>query len=97
MPKHYYTYILTNKYNKTLYTGVTSDLEGRIYEHKNKATKSFASKYNVDKLIYYDYFYNIRDAIDFEKQIKGWNRQKKINLINSSNKTWKDLSQGWHI
>ena len=88
----YYVYILTNKYNNVLYTGVTNNLIRRMYEHKNKQFKGFTSKYNVNKLVYYDYTENIESAISREKQIKGWSRQKKINLINSINPTWVDLT-----
>ena len=83
-------YILTNKNNTVLYTGVTSDLKRRVYEHKQKFAKGFTSKYNVDKLVYYEVFDDIYNAISREKQIKGGSRQKKIDLIHSRNPTWKD-------
>jgi putative endonuclease len=86
-----YTYILTNKRNTVLYTGVTSDLIKRIYEHKQKLVEGFTKKYNVDKLVYYDIFEDIENAIIREKQIKGWIRKKKIELIDSVNPDWKDL------
>lgn len=89
------TYILTNKNHTVLYTGVTSDLVKRIYEHKNKIYQtSFTKKYNVDKLVYYEVFHSIEEAIDREKQIKGGSRKKKIDLVNSLNPDWKDLSEG---
>jgi putative endonuclease len=86
-----YTYILTNKRNTVLYTGVTSDLIKRIYEHKQKLVEGFTKKYNVDKLVYYDIFEDIENAIIREKQIKGWVRKKKRELIDSVNPDWKDL------
>jgi putative endonuclease len=86
-----YTYILTNKRNTVLYTGVTSDLIKRIYEHKQKLVEGFTKKYNVDKLVYYDIFEDIENAIIREKQIKGWIRKKKRELIDSVNPDWKDL------
>ncbi len=89
--KVYYVYIMTNKYNKVLYVGVTNDLIRRTYEHKNKLVEGFTSKYNVYKLIYYDLFGDILSAITREKQIKGWTREKKIKLIESMNPGWKDL------
>ena len=89
--KLYYVYILTNEYNKVLYTGVTNDLKRRCYEHKHKMVKGFTQKYNVDKLIYFEKFDFIELAISREKQIKGYSRAKKIALINMYNKQWKDL------
>lgn len=90
--KQYFVYILTNKTNKVLYTGVTNDLQRRIYEHKQKLVDGFTSKYNLIKLVYVQEFIDIEDAISAEKKIKGWLRQKKINLIKSVNPEWKDLS-----
>ncbi len=80
-----------SKANGTLYTGVTSDLPKRIYEHKNKITKGFSAKYNVDKLGYYEIYDDIKDAIAREKQIKAGSRQKKLDLIESFNPRWEDL------
>ena len=85
-------YIITNKNNTVLYTGVTSDLRRRIYEHKNHLYKnSFTDKYNVEKLIYFETFHSIEEAISREKQIKAGSRNKKIDLINSINPKWNDL------
>jgi len=84
-------YILSNKNNTTLYTGVTSKLKERISDHKNKKFKGFTSKYNVDKLVYFEEYGDIRLAIAREKQIKAGSRQKKDDLINSMNPEWKDL------
>lgn len=82
---------MTNKYNKVLYTGVTNNLIRRVYEHKNKLVEGFTSKYNIDKLVYYDCAESIISAIEREKQIKGWTKQKKINIIEAMNPEWKDL------
>ncbi|MDD3226617.1 MAG: GIY-YIG nuclease family protein [Tissierellia bacterium] len=87
----YYVYILTNKYNKVLYVGITNDLIRRTYEHKNNLVEGFTSKYNVHKLVYYDLTGDVMSAITREKQIKGWTRDKKIKLIESMNLEWKDL------
>ncbi len=87
-----YTYITTTKGNTVLYTGVTSELRTRIYQHKTKAyPNSFTARYNVDRLVYYEYFHYIIEAYDREKQIKSWKREKKIALINKFNPEWKDL------
>ncbi len=86
-----YIYILTNKTNKVLYVGVTSNLIKRIYEHKNKLVPGFTEKYNVSKLVYYEIYDSIEEAIKREKQIKAGNRNRKIQLINSMNPEWKDL------
>jgi len=91
MQKTYYVYILTNKVNTVLYTGVTSDLQRRVYEHKHKLVDGFTKKYKVDKLVYYEVGNDIYTAITREKQIKAGSRQRKIDLINASNKEWRDL------
>ena len=88
----YYVYMVTNWNNKVLYTGITNDLERRIYEHKNKLVKGFTSKYNINKLVYFDYTEDVTLAIAKEKEIKGWKREKKDRLIESMNPEWKDLS-----
>ena len=90
----YYVYITTNKEGGTLYVGVTNNLEGRIWEHKEGAYKSFTNKYKANMLVYYEVYevYNdIKEAITREKQLKTWNRQWKINLIEKENPEWKDL------
>lgn len=92
--KDYYVYIMTNK-SRTLYTGVTNNLSRRVFEHKNKLIEGFTKKYNIDKLVYFEIFNNPDDAIRREKQIKGWLRKKKIDLIESLNPQWKDLSNGF--
>jgi putative endonuclease len=83
---------MTNK-SKTLYTGVTNNLSRRVYEHKNKLIDGFTKKYQINKLVYFELFNNIDDAIRREKQIKGWIRKKKIDLIKSMNPDWKDISE----
>lgn len=83
---------MTNKLNSVLYTGVTNDLEKRAYEHKLKLIEGFTKKYNIDKLVYYEVFDDIDNAIAREKQIKAGSRQKKMDLIVSMNPAWKDLS-----
>ena len=87
----YHVYILTNKNHTVLYTGVTNDLQKRTWEHKEKAHDGFTKRYNVNKLVYCESFQDIRDAIAREKQIKAGSRQKKLDLINSMNKEWRDL------
>ena len=87
-----FIYILTNKNNTTLYVGVTSHIVQRINQHKDKIfPESFSAKYNLNKLVYYEAFQEIGDAIGREKQIKGGSRRKKLDLINSKNPEWKDL------
>jgi putative endonuclease len=84
---------MTNYKNTVLYIGVTNNLIRRVYEHKNGLIKSFTTRYNINKLVYYETFDDITYAIAREKQIKAGSRQKKINLINSINPQWKDLSE----
>jgi putative endonuclease len=88
----YFVYLMTNK-SGTLYTGVTNNLERRIYEHKHHLVKGFTNKYNINKLVYFEETNDINAAISREKQIKGWLRKKKIALIESINPGWKDLSE----
>ena len=83
---------MTNISNTVLYTGITSDLIRRVYEHKNKLVAGFTKKYNLIKLVYFEEFTDVNDAIAAEKKIKGWLRIKKIKLIESKNPDWKDLS-----
>lgn len=87
-----YIYILTNKNNSVLYIGVTSNLEQRIWQHRKGVFKNaFTSRYNVTKLVYYEEFLSIEDAISREKQLKAGSRKKKIDLIEKRNPEWKDL------
>ncbi len=90
--KKYYVYIATNKNNTVLYTGISNEIERRMFEHSEKENpKSFTAKYNINKLVYCEPFYNPNDAITAEKQIKGWTRKKKIELIKERNYNWKNL------
>jgi putative endonuclease len=91
MRKQYFVYILTNKHRTVHYTGVTSDLQKRIYQHRMKLVPGFTSRYNEYKLVFYEVADNPEAAIVPEKQIKGGSRQKKIDLINSMNPQWQDL------
>jgi putative endonuclease len=91
MHKQYYIYIMTNKGNNILYTGVTNDLRKRTYEHKEKLVEGFTKRYNLTKLVYFETCGDIQSAISREKQIKDGSRQKKIDLINSINNKWLDL------
>lgn len=88
----YYVYILASGYNGTIYIGVTSNLEKRIYQHKNKVYAGFTAKYNIDRLVYFETTSDVRAAITREKQLKKWKREWKINLINQQNPKWIDLS-----
>ena len=87
----YYVYILSS-ISKVLYIGVTNNIQRRMYEHKNKLMKGFSSKYNCNQLVYYEEYRNIQEAIDREKQLKKWNRSKKIYIITTKNPNWIDLS-----
>jgi len=94
MTRNYYVYILSNA-SKTLYTGVTNNLERRVSQHKQKLTPGFTMKYHITRLVYFEVYNDIRDAIAREKQIKGWLRAKKLALIESGNPSWRDLSMDW--
>lgn len=87
----YYVYIVTNKSNGVLYTGITGDLKRRIYEHKNEEIDGFTKRYHVNKLVYYETFSSPQSAIKREKQIKKWVREKKIKLIETFNPEWQDI------
>src|SRR3972149_7185815 len=93
--KNYYVYILGNQ-SGTLYTGVTNNLENRLKEHKQNLTKGFTRKYQVNRLLYFQEFNDVNEVIAAEKQIKGWLRKKKMDLIRSLNPTFVDLSNNWH-
>jgi putative endonuclease len=94
MKKTYCVYIMSNV-SKMLYTGVTNDLEHRVFQHKTKEVDGFTKKYNIHRLVYFEVFGEIREAIAREKQIKGWLRAKKAALIESVNPEWKDLAPEW--
>ena len=91
MNRSFCIYIMTNCHNTTLYTGVTSNLLGRVEQHRSKEIKGFTFKYNIVKLIYYEIFDDPESAVLREKQIKSWSRKKKVELIESMNPGWKDL------
>ena len=93
MTKRYFVYIMTNKKSGVLYTGITNNLARRVYEHKEKFISGFTSKYNLTKLVFFEETHDVNAAIKREKQIKGWLRKKKIELIESHNPVWKDLSE----
>ena len=95
MSGHYFVYILASV-SRVLYTGVTNDLERRMYEHKNKLLPGFTAKYNVDRLVYFEETPDVIAAIEHEKRIKGWKRCKKIELIEAANPRWRDLSGDWN-
>lgn len=93
MEKEGYVYILANWTGQVLYTGVTSDLKRRIYEHKNKLLGEFTGKYNVNRLVYFEICPDISTAIQREKQIKGGSRRRKIRAIESVNPNWEELAE----
>ena len=93
--KKYYVYLLANYTNRVLYVGVTNNLERRIHQHKTNSIDGFTKKYQVNKLVYFEETNSIKDAIAREKQIKGWTRKKKNEIISEINPEWKDLSSGW--
>ncbi len=92
--KNYYIYIMSS-ISRTLYTGITNDLERRVYEHKHKLLPGFTSRYNITRLVYYELTNEVHEAISREKQIKSWRRSKKIKLIETMNPNWRDLAEDW--
>jgi putative endonuclease len=95
MPRTYYVYILASKRNGTLYIGVTSNLIKRVYEHKNSLVDGFTKKYKTHMLVYFEQTDSVECAIIREKQLKKWNRDWKLKLIEESNHNWIDLSDDW--
>jgi len=91
----YFVYIIANA-TRILYTGLTSNLHARVWKHKNKLLDGFTSNFHVCRLVYFESFDDVRKAIDREKQIKRWRREKKVKLIERSNPNWHDLSDGWY-
>jgi putative endonuclease len=89
--KQFYVYILTNKYHTVFYTGMTSELQSRIYQHKEKIVPGFTKRYNTDKLVYYEEIADSLSAIKREKQIKAGSRQNKLDMIKQMNPNWNDL------
>jgi putative endonuclease len=92
--KRYYVYIITNP-SRTLYTGITNNLRRRIDEHQRKLVPGFTAKYNINRLVYFDVFEDVRNAIDCEKKVKSWTRAKRVALVDSRNPKWDDLSREW--
>ena len=90
--KAYYVYMMTNKGRTTLYTGVTNGLTRRVSEHRSGESPGFTQRYNLNRLVYYETFNDVRDAIAREKQIKGWSRKKKDDLVVTKNPRWEDLT-----
>ena len=95
MQKGYFVYMMSSQ-RRVLYVGVTNNLPLRVWQHKIGAVEGFTSKYKVTQLVYYESFDDVHKSIHREKEIKGWVRQKKIELINSVNPKWRDLSAGWY-
>ena len=95
MPRGGFVYIMTNSRKTVLYTGVTSNLEQRVWQHKHGEGEGFTKRYHVDRLVYFVEFGDIRDAIGEEKRIKGGSRAAKVAMIEGENPAWKDLSEGW--
>ena len=95
MPKVYYVYILASQ-TRVLYIGMTSAIEHRVFQHKTHAFVGFTAKYNVTNLVYFEHHGNVMTAIRREKEMKAWRREEKIQLIESTNPKWKDLSYGWY-
>jgi putative endonuclease len=89
--RQYFVYIMTNKSNTSLYTGMTNDLYRRVYEHKQKLVDGYTSKHNINRLVYFEVGESVQSVIEREKQIKSWKRQKKIDLVNTMNPKWEDL------
>jgi putative endonuclease len=90
--KAFFVYMMTNRSRVVLYTGITNGLERRLWFHEHTAKRSFAKRYKVDRLVYYETFYDARDAIAREKEIKKWRREKKNDLVQKLNPKWEDLS-----
>ena len=92
----YWVYMLTNRWKNVLYTGVTNSLEKRIWQHRNKAVPGFTKKYNCDRLVHFEEYDRIEQAIAREKEVKGWVRIKKNALVNAKNPEWNDLAADWY-
>jgi len=93
--KTYFVYIMASK-SRTLYIGVSSNLERRVLRHRDTHFKGFTARYNINRLVYFEKFGDVRAAIAREKQVKAWSRMKKVYLIECVNRDWKDLSDGWY-
>jgi putative endonuclease len=94
--RHYWVYIITNQRNGTLYVGVTNSLERRVWQHKTKAIEGFSKRYGLNRLVYFEQFRDVNNAIAWEKSVKGLLRSKKLALIERVNPQWRDLGAGWY-
>ncbi len=95
LEKRYHLYLMTNKTKTVIYTGISSDIQKRVHQHKLKVLPGFTSEYNVDRLVYFEEYSDPQEAIIREKQIKAGSRKKKIELIERNNLEWRDLSDNW--
>ena len=95
MGRDYFVYMMASK-TRTLYIGITNNLERRVWEHKQKETPGFTKRYDVTMLVYYESFGDVTVAIGREKELKAWRREKKVALLESVNPTWQDLAADWH-
>ena len=93
--RRYFVYILSSR-TKRLYIGVTNDLERRVAQHKRREVEGFTSRYNIDQLVFYEETDDVRAAIEREKQLKGWVRARKMQLVLDTNPEWKDLAEDWY-
>ena len=91
----YFAYIMASR-SHTLYIGITSDLQKRVFQHKWKEHEGFTARYNCDRLVWFERYQDVHKAIAREKELKGWRRSRKIALIESTNPTWTDLSRDWY-
>jgi putative endonuclease len=94
-PRTYFTYIMASR-SHTLYIGMTSNLHHRVFQHKWHENEGFTARYNCDRLVWFQPFSEVSDAIQREKELKGWRREKKISLIEQTNPTWQDLNRDWY-
>jgi len=94
--RHYYVYIMQSASRRALYIGMTNNLHKRVWQHKNHAFEGFTDDYNAVRLVYWESFDDVRNAIDREKKLKGWRREKKLWLIARLNPGWKDLAADWY-
>lgn len=90
----FFVYIMSNR-SRTLYIGMTNNLARRVYEHRHPTDDSFTARYHLTRLVYAETFSNVRDAVAYEKQLKGWTRARKLELIEASNPEWRDLAEEW--
>ena len=93
--KHYYVYLMASR-SRTLYTGLSNSIGRRVWEHKQGLVPGFTKKYTVHRLVYFEVYNDVRRAIEREKEIKAWRREKKVELVNSVNPTWHDLAEQWY-